>query len=202
MSTGVKITAKDLEKAIAGLNLLVAYHPDEVDICKEEVSRELKSALSRIKLQDRGVYVQASTLGSLEALLEFLKTSEIPYANIRIGPVVKKDVMRASTMLEHNAQYAVILAFDVKIERDAQEMADSVGVKIFQADIIYHLFDSFTKYREELKAKKRAEFKDIAVFPCKVRVLPQVITNPTLPCLLLCGCWRIPNCVSFACVGL
>ena len=75
---GVKITAKDLEKAIAGLNLLVAYNPDEVEICKEEVAHELKSALGRIKLQDRGVYVQASTLGSLEALLEFLKTSEIP----------------------------------------------------------------------------------------------------------------------------
>jgi translation initiation factor 5B len=74
----VKITAKDLEKAIAGLNLLVAFHPDEVEICKEEVAHELKSALGRIKLQDRGVYVQASTLGSLEALLEFLKTSEIP----------------------------------------------------------------------------------------------------------------------------
>ena len=75
---GVKITAKDLEKAIAGLNLLVAYQADEVEICKEEVAHELKSALGRIKLQDRGVYVQASTLGSLEALLEFLKTSEIP----------------------------------------------------------------------------------------------------------------------------
>lgn len=82
--------------------------------------------------------------------------------------------MKASTMLEHNTQYAVILAFDVKIERDAQEMADSLGVKIFQADIIYHLFDSFMKYRDELKQKKREEFKDVAVFPCKLRILPQV----------------------------
>lgn len=65
----------------------------------------------------------------------------------------------------------------MKIERDAQEMADSVGVKIFQADIIYHLFDSFMKYRDELKAKKREEFKDIAVFPCKLRILPQVIQS-------------------------
>ena len=60
---------------------------------------------------------------------------------VKIGPVVKKDVMRASTMLEHEQKYAVILAFDVKVEREAQEMADREGVKIFQADIIYHLFD-------------------------------------------------------------
>lgn len=75
---GVKIAAKELEKAIAGLNLFIAHKPDEIDIIKEEVARELKSALSNIKLQERGVYVQASTLGSLEALLEFLRTSKIP----------------------------------------------------------------------------------------------------------------------------
>uniref|UniRef100_A0A1A9X0M7 Tr-type G domain-containing protein n=1 Tax=Glossina brevipalpis TaxID=37001 RepID=A0A1A9X0M7_9MUSC len=75
---GVKIAAKDLDKAIAGINLLIAHKPDEVEICKEEVARELKSALSHIKLAQIGVYVQASTLGSLEALLEFLRASKIP----------------------------------------------------------------------------------------------------------------------------
>lgn len=34
--------------------------------------------LGSIQLQERGVYVQASTLGSLEALLAFLKQSKIP----------------------------------------------------------------------------------------------------------------------------
>ena len=38
----------------------------------------MRSSLKAIKVSDRGVYVQASTLGSLEALLEFLKTSKIP----------------------------------------------------------------------------------------------------------------------------
>lgn len=56
-------------------------------------------------------------------------------------------------------RYAVILAFDIKVEREAQEMADSVGVRIFSAEIIYHLFDSFTKYREEYKKAKQEEFK-------------------------------------------
>ncbi|XP_036336321.1 eukaryotic translation initiation factor 5B [Rhagoletis pomonella] len=181
---GVKIAAKDLEKAIAGINLLIANKPDEVEICKEEVARDLKSALSHIKLAQTGVYVQASTLGSLEALLEFLRTSKIPYCSIRIGPVVKRDVMKASTMLEHEPQYATILAFDVKVEREAQEMADSLGVKIFQADIIYHLFDKFMAYREELKQKKREEFRSVAVFPCKLKILPQFIFNSRDPIVM------------------
>lgn len=178
---GVKIAAKELESAIAGLNILIAYHPDEIEICKDEVARELKTALSSFRLQERGVYVQASTLGSLEALLEFLRTSSIPYSGIRIGPVVKKDVMKASIMLEHDSQFAAILAFDVKIERDAQDLADNLGVKIFQADIIYHLFDKFIAYRDELKAKKREEFKHIAVFPCKLKILPQFVFNTRDP---------------------
>ncbi len=182
---GVKIAAKDLDKAIAGINLKIAHKSEEVDACCEEVAKDLHSALSNIKLQERGVYVQASTLGSLEALLEFLRTSKIPFCNIRIGPVVKKDVVKASAMLEHDPQYAVILAFDVKIEKDAQELADKEGVRIFQADIIYHLFDKFTAYREELKQKKRSEFKDIAVFPCKLKVMPQFVFNSRDP--IVCG---------------
>lgn len=72
------------------------------------------------------MYVQASTLGALEALLEFFKANSVPYSGIRVGPVVKRDVMRAAAMLEHDPMYAVILAFDVKVEKDAQELADKV----------------------------------------------------------------------------
>lgn len=57
------------------------------------------------------------------------------------------------------ARYAVILAFDVKVERESQELADSLGVRIFSAEIIYHLFDAFTKYREDYKKAKQDEFK-------------------------------------------
>jgi translation initiation factor 5B len=50
-----------------------------------------------------------------------------------------------------------------------------------QADIIYHLFDRFTAYQEELKARKREEFKHQAVFPCKLRFLPNLIFNSRSP---------------------
>uniref|UniRef100_A0A663LVY5 Eukaryotic translation initiation factor 5B n=1 Tax=Athene cunicularia TaxID=194338 RepID=A0A663LVY5_ATHCN len=181
---GVKILGKDLEKTLAGLPLLVAHKEDEVPVLKDELIHELKQTLNAIKLEEKGVYVQASTLGSLEALLEFLKTSEVPYSGINIGPVHKKDVMKASVMLEHDPQYAVILAFDVRIERDAQEMADSLGVRIFSAEIIYHLFDAFTKYRQDYKKQKQEEFKRIAVFPCKMKILPQFIFNSRDPIVM------------------
>jgi len=181
---GAKLCAKDLEKVLAGSPVYVAHHPDEVDILKEEVEDFVSSSLKAIKVKDRGVYVQASTLGSLEALLEFLKTSKIPYCGVNIGPVHKRDIMRCSVMLEHEPMYAVVLAFDVKIERDAQEFADREGVRIFSAEIIYHLFDQFTAYCEDYKQKKRDEFKHLAVYPCKLRIMPEHIFNTRDPIVL------------------
>lgn len=72
---------------------------------------------------------------------------------INIGPVHKKDVIKCSTMLERAKEFAVMLCFDVKIEKEAQELAEEFGVRIFKADIIYHLFDQFTAYNKVRNAK-------------------------------------------------
>ena len=45
-----------------------------------------------------------------------------------------------------------MLCFDVKIDKEAQAYADEVGVKIFTANIIYHLFDAFKAY-QQVRAK-------------------------------------------------
>ncbi len=66
-------------------------------------------------------------------------------ASFAIGPVSKRDVLCASVMLEHKTEFATILAFDVKVNADAKMKAAVDGVKIFTADIIYHLFDQFTE---------------------------------------------------------
>lgn len=58
----------------------------------------------------------------------------------------KKDVMKASIMVERDQKWAVIMAFDVKIDKDAQKMADEVGVTIFSANIIYHLQSRMEEY--------------------------------------------------------
>jgi translation initiation factor 5B len=179
---GVKIAADGLDSAIAGSRLLVVGPDDDEEDLEEEVMSDLENLLSRISKTGRGVSVQASTLGSLEALLEFLKVSKIPVANISIGPVYKRDVMQAGIMLEKAKEYAVMLCFDVKVDKEAAAYAQEVGVKIFTADIIYHLFDAFTKHMEQLAEARKEESKLLAVFPCVLK--PVAIFNKKDPIVI------------------
>ncbi|XP_047332266.1 eukaryotic translation initiation factor 5B-like [Impatiens glandulifera] len=183
---GIKITAQGLEHAIAGTGLYVVGPNDDLEDIKESAMEDMKSVLSRIDKTGEGVCVQASTLGSLEALLEFLKSPavSIPVSGISIGPVHKKDVVKASVMLEKKKEYATILAFDVKVTPDARELADELGVKIFIADIIYHLFDQFKAYIDNLKEEKKKEAAEDAVFPCVLKIMPNCVFNKKDPIVL------------------
>ncbi|EEB08574.1 translation initiation factor IF2 [Schizosaccharomyces japonicus yFS275] len=168
---GVKICANDLDKAVAGSRLLVVGPDDDEEELADEIMEDLEDLLGRIDTSGVGVSVQASTLGSLEALLEFLKQMEIPVSSVSVGPVYKKDIMRSATMLEKAPEYAIMLCFDVKIDKDAEELAEQMGIKIFSANIIYHLFDAFTAHQKQLMEKKREEGKGVAVFPCVLRTV-------------------------------
>ena len=53
--------------------------------------------------------------------------------------------------LQGAKKFAVILAFDVPVTREARDLAESMGVRIFTADIIYHLFDQFTAYLKQAR---------------------------------------------------
>lgn len=176
---GVKISAPGLEGAIAGSRLMVVGPDDDEEDIEDEVESDLTNLLSRVEKSGRGVSVQASTLGSLEALLDFLKDCKIPVANVGIGPVYKRDIMQCGIMLEKAPDYAVMLCFDVKVDKEAQAYADDQGIKIFTADIIYHLFDAFTKHMDEMVEKKKEESKMLAVFPCVLK--PIAIFNKTSP---------------------
>lgn len=132
----MKIVAPDLEKAIAGSRLLVCGPDDDEEDLMDEVMSDLTTLLNSIDKSGRGVCVQASTLGSLEALLEFLRTSKIPVSGINIGPVHKKDVMRSASMLEKAKELACILCFDVPVDRDAERLAEEMGIRLFKGAFV------------------------------------------------------------------
>ncbi|CEJ80305.1 Putative Eukaryotic translation initiation factor 5b [[Torrubiella] hemipterigena] len=179
---GVKISAPGLEGAIAGSRLMVVGPDDDEEDIEDEVESDLVSLMSRVEKSGRGVSVQASTLGSLEALLDFLRECKIPVAQVGIGPVYKRDVMQCGVMLEKAPDYAVMLCFDVKVDKEAQAYADEQNIKIFTAEIIYHLFDAFNKHQAEMLEKKKEESKMLAIFPCVLR--PVAVFNKTGPIVI------------------
>ena len=202
---GVKICAHGLESAVAGTALLVANLPssasssasahlpppqggyDDVEALKLEAMEDMQDIFASVDRSGEGVCAQASTLGSLEALLEFLRSDavRIPVTGIAIGPVHKRDVMRASVMLEKGQKkYAAVLAFDVPVTREARELADELGVRVFTADIIYHLFDQFTEYMKLARREEAEAAKAHAAFPCVLKILPTCVFNKRDPIVL------------------
>jgi translation initiation factor 5B len=151
----------------------------------EECQSDLSKVLKSLETDSKGVMVHASTLGALEALLHFLREETkppIPVSYINIGPIYKKDVMRASIMHEKGQpEYATILAFDVRVDSDAALMAEESKVKIFTAEIIYHLFDQFTAYLKGIMETRRAAAEAVAVYPCVLKIFPQHIFNKKDP---------------------
>lgn len=180
-SMGVKIAAEGLEQVVAGSECLV-YTPEyELDHFKELVMEGMSDLSGLLRKDGRGVRVHASTLGSLEALLTFLRAQKppIPVGGFGVGPIFKKDVIQASTMLEKKRAFATILAFDVKIDPEAAQMADDMGVRVFTANIIYHLQDQFQQYLQDLRQSARDNSKP--VFPCVLQILDQFIFNKKNP---------------------
>jgi translation initiation factor 5B len=185
---GVKIVAPGLEKVMAGTGLMVIGPDDDENDIKEEVMRDIASVMSNLETDSRGVTVQASTLGALEALLEYLRKEcnpPVPVARVGIGPIFRKDVTQTGIMIEKGLnEFAVILAFDVRVDADARAYAEDIGVRIFTADIIYHLFDQFSAYMNAINERRRQEAMAVAVFPCVLKVLPQHIFNAKDPIVI------------------
>jgi len=186
---GIKIAAPGLGDAVAGTQLLIMHKDDEVEQLKEDVMADLEAVTQGFKKQSTGVFVQASTLGSLEALLEYLKSQDppIPIAGVNLGPIHKRHVLETSAMLDReDPRFAVMLAFDVRVTPEAQAYADSNGVRIFTADIIYHLTDQFEKYMAEEKSKRQAAAAQVAVFPARLAIVPTAVFNKKNPIVLGC----------------
>lgn len=185
---GVKVIGNNLEKVMAGTPVMVVGPADEEEDIKAEVMSDLTKLEDKLSTDKVGVLVQASTLGALEALLQFLREETkppIPVSAIGIGKINKRDVTKISIMNEKgHPEYATILAFDVDVEREAREHAQEMGVRIMTADIIYHLFDQFTRFMDELRQRRREEAATIAVFPSIIKILPQHVFNQKDPIIM------------------
>ncbi|MHA1267649.1 MAG: translation initiation factor IF-2 [Candidatus Helarchaeota archaeon] len=181
-AAGVKIAAPNLEDAVAGGAVLVANTPKQEEKAVQAIESEIQSI--RIDTDTSGVIVKADTLGSLEALVDFLKNEKVQIRKADVGSVAKRDVIDASVVKESDPISAVILAFHTKILPDAKEEAFNLEIKIFESDIIYRLIEDYLKWvKEKENELKTVEF-DKLVKPGKILFLPQYIFRRSDPAVI------------------
>jgi translation initiation factor 5B len=167
---GIKISAPLLDKAIGGARIYVAKDDDEVEYYKELAMQDVND-LQRYATKGPGVWIQAPTLGSLEAFLEELRKLQVPVKNFGIGPIHRMQVIRAQRMVESHPEYGTILGFDVKVTEDAKLLADREDVKIFTDETIYRLAGQYKVYADKIQVARREAAAPQAVFPCRLKIL-------------------------------
>lgn len=165
-ATGVKITAPNLNEAVAGMPIKSCL-PKDIEETQQELQKEIDQVL--IETDKEGLVVKADSLGSLEALLVMLKEKKIPVKSASIGNITKKDISKADS--GEDAFTKIILGFNALITPDAEDFLKDKEVKVIIKEVIYHLLESYEKYIEELKKKIELEQLNKLVRPCKFFVL-------------------------------
>jgi len=164
-AAGVKLSAPNLEEALAGSPLYVIEDESKVEQYKQQIEEEIKEV--RLYSDIDGIVLKADSLGTLEALISALQREGIPIRLADIGPISKRDVIEASIVAQRSKEYGIIAAFRVKLLQGI----DTSGVKILYNEIIYQLIEDIKKHINEIReAEKRRTF-DTLILPGKIKIL-------------------------------
>ena len=173
---GIKISAPNLEKALAGAPVYIDTPENE-----EKISEEIQQI--RIEKEALGVILRADTLGTLEALVSELKDM-VKIKKADVGEVTKTDVMKALSVKKEDPFLGVVFAFNTKVTEEAQRVAEDNSVVLFEDDVIYRLTESYTEWVEAEKLRELTRKREELPFPCKFQVLPQYIFRTAKPAIV------------------
>lgn len=170
-SNTVRVIASGVENVVCGSPIEYTTLEKSADSAVELFHQSIQ----RLFITDKeGVSVHAPTVGALEALVKLLRTQNASVCNMGIGEVHLKDIKKVG-------EGGTILAFDVKIDPKAQNLAHECSIRIFSANIIYHLINGYMNYLDREKAKLKKKLKKEATFPCKLQILSEHVYHNKSP---------------------
>ena len=176
-AAGVKISAPNLEKALAGSPLREM---------SENAEREVMEEIQRVKIDSEaiGPVLRADTLGSLEALTKLLEGKGIKVRKADVGDISRRDIMEAETIKERDQFKGVVFGFHVKMDEAAKEEALKKEVKVFSSDVVYRLLEDYNKWIEEEKRAQTKEKMEKIVFPAKIKILSGYVFRNSKPAIV------------------
>jgi len=181
-AAGVKIVSPDIHGAVAGAPVFAVDSPDNIEEIKRRVREEVGAI--RVHRDSSGIVLKADTLGSLEAVTQFLQERKVPVRVADVGPIVKRDVLEARAAGDTDPLNAVILGFNVKVAPGIEDLAAEYGVEIFLNDVIYRLYDDYYAWLIVKKEQAKAESLGHIVRPGKIELLPDYIFRHKDPAIV------------------
>lgn len=181
-AAGVKISAPELEDVTAGSPLYVIPEKTNIDEYVKSITEEVKQII--FKTENAGVVVKADTLGSLEAIIEALKRDNIPVRLADVGPVSKNDVVEAAVVRGSKPEYGVILAFNTKILKEAEELITREDIKVFVNNVIYQLLEEYSKWLREFRENMKQREIENLTRPSKIRIIPGYVFRRSDPAIV------------------
>lgn len=151
-AAGLKIASPDLEGVLPGSTLYVASNQQEIEKFTKLIESEMKSMF--IDTETDGIILKCDTIGSLEAIIEMLRRSQVPVAKADIGPVTRRDVIEARAIKEKDRHLGVVLSFNVRVLPDAKDESEDSHIKVFEDKVIYSLIDNYNAWVEEDSANE------------------------------------------------
>jgi translation initiation factor 5B len=179
-ASGVKISAPKLDNALAGSTIRVVSSQDEVEILSKELKSELEAV--RIDTENEGVVLKSDTLGSLEALVGELKARDIHIHYADVGPISRRDVIRAAAI--NDPLLSAILGFNVDILPDAITEIQKTNVPVFSSEIIYSIIENYEHWVEDQKIKMEQARLEAVIRPGAVRILPDCVFRQSKPAVV------------------
>ncbi|MBU0488992.1 MAG: translation initiation factor IF-2 [Bacteroidetes bacterium] len=180
-ATGVKISAPEIDKVIAGMPLRSCKSEDA-----SRIAEELRAEVDEVTIEtdEKGIIIKADTLGSLEAMIKLLNEKQVPIRAASIGDVTKKDIADAESNYEKDPLTSVILGFNIKCSDELKKSSESV--KVFTNDVIYRLLEDFEKW--QIDQKKCLELKALEklTLPCKIEFMANHTFRQNNPAIIGC----------------
>ncbi len=180
-AAGVKVTAPDLERVIAGSPFFVVRGN------RDEIRAKIKKEMTEIhvNLAEEGIVIKADTIGALEALCKELEGKEIGVMRAEVGPVSRHDLIDTETI--KNPVFRVLLSFNTPLLPDVVEMIKNplyTQVKVFEGRVIYQLIDQYVAWRDEQKRLLDKQRFEHVVMPAKIRLMPDCVFRQSNPAVV------------------
>jgi translation initiation factor 5B len=181
-AAGVKIVSPDIEGAVAGAPVYAVGKKENIEAMKQKVQEEVSSI--RIQRDSSGIVVKTDTLGSLEAVTQFLQDRKVPVRVADVGNIVKRDVVEAKAAGDTDPLNAVVLGFNVKFAPDIEDLAAEYGVETFLNEVIYRLYDDYNAWLIVKREQAKAESLGTLIRPGKLELIPEYVFRQKDPAIV------------------